>query len=90
MGLPAQLLIAMTKTQSEEQSTEFEQIEVGDSLRFEIEEVDMDGNKTGDIVETTGGVAEVEHETERVLVKCGGYKVVTPAEFVGIDEKGKY
>lgn len=76
------------RTASDQPDFQFSDIERGDEIIIEIDELDMDANPTGDTVEVPAGVAEVSEE--RVRVKCGRYRTVTEDDFVRIAEKGKY
>ncbi len=71
-------------------STDFNQIEVGDQVVIIIEDVDIDGNSNGDLIEVKAGVAEVDLDRHKVVVKCGNYKNIDPYDFRGISSKGEY
>jgi len=60
--------------------SEFDDVEIGDKIRFKFPHGNFEGEKT------TGGVGDVSDEW--ITVKAGGYYQITSDDFVEIVEKG--
>jgi hypothetical protein len=71
-----------TSDRTDSNQPDFSDIERGDEIIIEIEELDMDVSPTGDTLEAPAGAVELSEDDERVRVKYGRYRAVTEDDFV--------